>query len=150
MVSVLVPSPAIALKSYLQTVAAVTGLVGSADKIVYGPVPANQRALMPQNFISLHSAGFFESSMEYPYWKQRVQISHYGRTPYQAHLSAMTVIGVLQGLNNIVLLSDEGVQTRLTSIAHEAGPLEIVDEELMNTPMEVTFWSVGAIRAAVG
>ncbi len=143
-----IPSPLVALKDYLLSRTAITLLVGR-EGVIVGPVTETLRSAMPRKLISILSAGIFESSLEYPYWKPRVQINAYGTTPYAAHEISLVLAEELTGATNVVIVQAEGLNARITDIQHEGGPFPLTDDQMADVPMEVTFWGVGAIRAEV-
>lgn len=90
--------------------------------------------------------------MEAPLWAVRAQINTYGKTDYEAHQLQNLIIGILQGQTNLIIEandSSEEVKVRLTHLDMTSGPLTWILDEVGPTPMEISFWQVGAIRAVV-
>ena len=144
-----IPSPLVTLRDHILTLPAITSLVG-ADGVIVGAVTPALKDMMPRKLVQLLPGGTFENSPEYPYWKVRVQVNAYDKTPYGAHRISLILIESLQGVNEVIVEAvdhSEGVRARITDIEHVGGPMPLVDEHMQNAQLEVTFWSVGAIRA---
>ena len=146
-----VPSPYVALRDYLRLQADLTELIG-VDNIVVGPLTHAHKNKLPTQLIQIETAGLFTNDVEVPIWVVRAQINTYGKTDYEAHQLQNLVVGILQGQNNLIVEADEsseGVKVRLTHLDHTSGPLTWALDEIGPTPMEISFWQIGAIRAVV-
>lgn len=151
LVGVQVPSPYVALKDYLRLDVELASLVGD-DGIVVGPLVEHHKNKLPTQLVQIETAGLFTNDVEVPIWSVRAQINTYGKIDYEAHQLQMLIIGLLQGKNNLIIAandSSEEVRVRLTHLDMTSGPLTWILDEVGPTPMEITFWQVGAIRAVV-
>lgn len=151
LVGVQVPSPYVALRDYLLLDTELKSLVGD-DGVVAGPLVNYWKNKLPVQLVQIETAGLFTNDVEVPIWSVRAQINTYGKTDYQAHQLQMLIIGLLQGKTNLIIEADdssEEVRVRLTHLDMTSGPLTWVLDEVGPTPMEITFWQVGAIRAVV-